>query len=222
MTHATPWNLPQVRQGHEPGRSIWAVCFSIRASGPRSRLRPLPAGVTTLARPTARWDYGAITQSEFEILQFRITPPLLDLQRVLVIDLLRSRVLDGLERTVEPAWERSLLKFVFTHVMSPHARCSSRADRAPVDGRPCYPKCSAFDHGWTFGEECAPSGLLAGQIAYIDDRVAETLWNGSCMRAPNRRPTFLLEPWGRHCPTDRPEMLQSLLVVPRFGTARPG
>ena len=205
---------PQATQSRALARAInhASVFEQLRGLGYEIVTVPSPAGIVTLQSADRIVDDGAITQFEFEALQVGVTPLLLpDVQRSLVMGSLRARVLAGLEQTVELARERTgRPKFVFTHVMSPHAPVLFSADGTPVDGWPCYPKCSAFDFGWRYGNEAlAP---IAGQIQYLDTKVIGTV--EQILQASPEPPIIILfsDHGSRHRVDDREEMLRSLLV----------
>ena len=205
---------PPATQSRALARAInhGSVFEQLRGVGYEIVTVPSPAGIVTLRSADRIVDDGAITQFEFEALQVGITPLLLpDLQRRLVMGSLRSRVLASLEQTVDLAQERTgRPKLVFTHVMSPHAPVLFSADGTPVDGWPCYPKCSAFDFGWRYGDEAlAP---IAGQIQYVDTKVIETV--EQILQASPEPPIIILfsDHGSRHRVDDREEMLRSLLV----------
>jgi Sulfatase len=185
----------------------------LRALGYEIVTVPSPAGVLTLYTADRVIDDGSITQFEFSLLEVGITPLVLpDVQRTLVMGSLRNRVASSLEQTIELARERSNRpKFVFTHVMSPHAPVLFTSDGDPVDGWPCYPKCSAFDFGWRYGTDALEP--IAGQIEYLDRRIVETVEQ---ILDVSREPPIIIifsDHGARHRPDDQDEMLRSLLVA---------
>jgi hypothetical protein len=234
LTLASLFNMAQVRsitsldarasppaQFRQLARAIntGSVLDEFRKLGYEIVTVPSPAGVTSLHTADRMTDDGSITQFEFEILESGLNPKILpDVQRSLVMGSMRARVQHSLEATVALAEERGgRPKFVFTHVMSPHAPLLFTDEGAPIDGWPCYPDCSVFDFGWRYGDEGIQA--LAGQIRYLDVRVVETV--KGILAASEEPPVIVLlsDHGGRHHPDDHAEMLRSLLVISTPGKA---
>jgi hypothetical protein len=228
LTLASMFNMEQVQSipaldsGQSPVNQQRALTKAINAGSALGEFRargyeivtvPSPVEELTLYSADRVLDDGSITEFELSVLQAGITPLLLpDVQRTLVMDSLRGRVLDSLIKTVEVARTVSdRPRLVFTHVMSPHAPVLFDADGSPVEGWPCYPTCSAIDFGWRYGS--AAIEPLAGQIEYLDSRVVDTV-KGIIDASPEPPVIIVFSDHGaRHDLDDREEMLCSLLVA---------
>ena len=228
LTLASMFNISQISAidgldaGQTPAAQFRALARALNAGSAFEHLRdlgyeivtvPSPAGVVTLYSADRVIGGGSITQFEFDTLLSGITPLVLpDVQRTLVMGSLRGGILDNLERTVGLAQERTgRPKLVFTHVMSPHTPVLFTGDGAPIDGWPCYPRCSPFDTGWRYGDEAI--GPIAGQIEYLDSLVVETVER--ILAASPEPPIIILfsDHGARHDPDDHDEMLKSLMAA---------
>ena len=174
---------------------------------------PSPAGIVSLRSADRIYDNGAITEFEMGVLASGITPLLFPgVQRTLVMNSLRDRVVQELDTTADLAKERTERpKFVFTHIMSPHAPVLFGADGTPREGWPCFPGCGAFDGGWRYGDDILDP--MAGQVQHLNDLVVHTV-EGIIAASPE--PPIIVvfsDHGGRHHLDDRAEMLRSLLLT---------
>ena len=174
---------------------------------------PSPAGIVSLRSADRVYDDGAITEFEMGVLASGITPLLFPgVQRTLVMNSLRDRIVHEFDTTVEVAKERTARpKLVFTHIMSPHVPILFGADGSPREGWPCFPGCGAFDGGWRFGDEVrAP---MAGQVQHLNDLVLDSVER--IITASPEPPIIVVfsDHGGRHHLDDRAEMLRSLLLT---------
>jgi hypothetical protein len=180
---------------------------------------PSPAGIVSLRSADRVYDDGAITEFEMGVLASGITPLLFPgVQRTLVMNSLRERVIQELDTTVALAKERTERpKLVFTHIMSPHVPVLFGADGTPREGWPCFPGCGAFDGGWRFGDDILDP--MAGQVQHLNDLVESSVKR--IIEASPEPPIIIVfsDHGGRHHLDDHAEMLRSLLLTYTPGKA---
>jgi hypothetical protein len=173
----------------------------------------IPSGITSTSIFSAdRYlDSGQINSFEADVLKAGLLPHLLPgLQRSWLFQQQRDRVHAAFDHLVELAATRqSVPRFVFAHVMSPHAPIVFRADgtlRVPPD---CLPvSCTLWDAHRGPDEDSA----VAEQISYLNGQVLEAVQR--MIAVSSRRVVIVIfsDHGSRHDLADRDEMLRNLFV----------
>ena len=126
----------------------------------------------------------------------------------------RDRVLSSFDHLVELARETSdHPRFVFAHIISPHAPPVLGPANDPRSGWPCFPATCSF---WVAGE---PNGhddevtMMRDEVAAVDDL---TLATARSIVTDSRRPAVVVvmsDHGGRNDLSDRSEMLRSMFLA---------
>ncbi len=189
------------------------VLDALRSTGYEIVTLPSDVSAPTLFGADRTEDSGHLTSFEYEILQEGLLPAIMPgPQRSWLTGQHRNRIEATFERLGAIAAERvDHPRFVFAHVMAPHAPIVFGPDGALREGWPCFPvDCSIFYGGQEYGDGIL--GPIRDQLASINASVinaADEIQNGS------KRPpviVFFSDHGQRHDLDDPDEMLRSLFV----------
>lgn len=158
-------------------------------------------------------DSGQMTSFEFEIMQQGSIPNVAsDAQRSWLLGQHRDRVNATFDQLGDIAAERAdHPRFVFAHVMAPHAPVVFGPAGEPRDGWPCFPvDCSIFYGGQEYGK--AVLGAISDQVEYVNARVAKTASEILALSARKPVIIFFSDHGHRHDFDDQAEMLRILFI----------
>ncbi|NJD29580.1 MAG: LTA synthase family protein [Chloroflexi bacterium] len=181
----------------------------------------IPSGITTTAvfSVDRYLDTGQINSFEMSLAKSGVLPNLLpDLQRSWFYAQHRDRIRSAFDRLATLAGEDVVSpRFVFAHVMSPHAPIVFNADGSPHVELRCIPQtCALWDEHRGPDEDAE----LPGQVAYLNTLVFDTVRR---VLASTKRPAVIVvfsDHGSRHDLGDRDEMLRNLFVA--YTPGRPG
>ncbi len=174
---------------------------------------PSPFTHAALMHADRYLDSGNLTDFEINLLGRGEIPNLFpDQERAWLMDDHRDRILTSFDRLHELAAEKTdHPRFVFAHILSPHAPVAFARDGSAVPGLDCFPiDC----HFWDVGTEVpGRRRAQAAQITYIDDRIVETV--SAIQDQASRPPVIVLfsDHGHRHDMSDRVESLRSFLMA---------
>ena len=156
---------------------------------------------------------GGVTEVEISLLRGSpLTDVLPDVERTLLMDSARSRVVDALGATAGLAGTRDgRPKLVLTQLMSPHNPILFGADGSPQYGWPCFPvDCNMWDGGQRYGSETIVPTV--GQIEHLNELVLGAVQR--ILRDSATPPVVLVfsDHGHRHNLEDADEMISSLLL----------
>jgi hypothetical protein len=158
-------------------------------------------------------DNGGLTDFELALLRKGELPKLFaDQLRAWHMEDHRARVLSTFDHLEQLAAERvDHPRFVFAHILSPHAPVAFAADGSAVPGLDCYPvDCALWDGGERYGDRAQ---VQAAQIQYLDERLEKTV---EAIQAKAARPPVIVvfsDHGHRHDLNDQVESLRSFLMA---------
>jgi hypothetical protein len=195
-----------INQGH--------ALDTLRDEGYEIVTAPSEISSVTLYGADRMIDGGEISSFELEILQqgaFRQILP--DVQRSWLSDQHRTRISGTFDRLGELAAERTdHPRFVFAHVLAPHAPIVFGPNGEPRDGWPCFPRdCPMFYGGQQYREAALPS--IRDEIEYLNVRVKTAV--EQILARSDRPPViiFFSDHGSRHDFDDNNEMLRSFFIA---------
>ena len=156
---------------------------------------------------------GGVTDLEISLLRGSpLSDVLPDVERTLLMDSARSRVVDALGATAGVAATRDgRPKLMLTHLMSPHNPILFGADGSPQYGWPCFPvDCNMWDGGQRYGSETIVPTV--GQIEHLNELTLGAVQR--ILRDSATPPVVLVfsDHGLRHNLEDADEMISSLLL----------
>jgi hypothetical protein len=183
----------------------------------------IPSGFTgvTLYDADRVLDSGQLTDFEVSVTQQGPIPRILShVPRDWLLGQVRGRITSTFDRLSELASERAdHPRFVFAHVISPHAPPVFGPDGETRDGWPCYPlTCTLWYGGQVYGDDAlAP---FADQVAYMDRQMATAA--DAIIEKSERPPVivFFSDHGSRHDFDDTDEMFRSFLLASTPGHPR--
>jgi hypothetical protein len=237
LTLASMFNAAQVPslaevtgQPSSPAAQVRALTHAINHGRAIDALRAqgyeivtIPSVVTspTLYDADRVLDSGQVNSFELEVLREGILPLILpDVQRRWLIEQHRDRIITTFDRLGALAAERAdHPRFIFAHIMGPHAPIAFGPAGEPRYAWPCFPiSCSIFDGGQIYGNDILVP--IREEVQYLDSKVLET---AAHIQAASARPpviVFFSDHGSRYDFDDRDEMLRSFFVSTTPG--RPG
>ncbi len=162
-----------------------------------------------------------MTDFEDHILEYGAFPSLFtDAQRQFLLGQHRDRVLSTFDRLGQVAAERTdHPRFVFAHVLSPHAPIAFGPNGESRDDWPCFPTiCNIWYGGQIYGDQLL--GPFRDQVQFINKMVAKT---AEQILANSARPpiiVFFSDHGSRFDFSDPDEMLRSFLIANTPGHPR--
>lgn len=187
---------------------------AIRAAGYETV--SIPSGFSSVAVYSADRviDGGQLTDFEYSVLQQGALPHIWpDVVGPWLIGQHRDRVMTTFDTLGELAAERTdHPRFVFAHVLSPHAPIAFGPKGEPRDGWPCFPEvCGIYDGGQRFGDDALEP--IRDQVVFLNTviaRTAEQIQTNS-QRAPVI--VFFSDHGSRYDYADPDETLRSFLIA---------
>jgi hypothetical protein len=175
---------------------------------------PSQFSLASLQRVDRYIDTGHLTDFEIELAHTGyLNKVFTDLQRGWLMQDHREQVEATFDALHALAKERAdHPRFIFAHVLAPHAPVAFAADGSAVDGLDCLPATCAL---WSslYGRSEEHMAKLAGQVEYVDDQVLDVIEDIQDHAA--RPPVIVLfsDHGLRHDYLDEDESLHSLLIA---------
>jgi hypothetical protein len=181
----------------------------------------IPAGASSVAMYGADQvlDSGQVNSFEVALLETGLVPHILpDMQALWFYQQARDRIHATFARLEQLASERPAKpRFVYAHVMAPHAPIVFKADGSPVEGSGCFPETCGL---WDEVRGVDNHQLVVGEIEYLNSVVLETV--AQVIKTNQRPPVIVVfsDHGYRADLDDRNEMLRNLFLS--YTPGRPG
>jgi hypothetical protein len=193
----------------------------LRAQGYEIVTVPTAVSSVTMYGADRVVDSGQVTSFELDILREGVLPFILtDLQRSWLIDQHRDRIFATFNDLGTFAAERAdHPRFVFAHILGPHAPIAFGPSGEARLAWPCFPTtCSMYDAGQGYGN--AVIGPIRDEVQYLNGRVAEV--TRQILERSQRPPVIIIlsDHGTRYNLKDPDEMLRSFFLASTPG--KPG